>query len=399
LVDPGNWREVPVEMANGTLGTAYQYVSPEAESRHFASLQEASKDKLADTNMQAAISLALEDASRSSPELAAAAIEWAQRAMTVPKGGNADDDWMREQAIISAAMIAMRDGEADLRSQHLEWARNIFAQALQTKEAPGHLLRSGLSFNPIAIAFVGMIHALKDRSGTEDVRALLEVAARNPAAAHGFGAAAITLASIDERLPRAVLRCAFAASIRPRREWELHEKGGEALLERHQHRVQAAVDAELAWIADELPEPDWPAFPTETVRPRRGIRLPGGRGQQDTPAVKRSRSDEYTDYQAAALWLRNAGSLVDVVQRPWIRDITRTYGSWTAAANGAGLEAYEEVDHSPREWNDAYFDLMAHSLPGLELQEIEQLAIALISSLPDEPFFNVVTQFLRSLDF
>ncbi len=42
---------------------------------------------------------------------------------------------------------------------------------------------------------------------------------------------------------------------------------------------------------------------------------------------------------------------------------------------------------------------MAHCLPGLELPEIEQLALALISSLPDEPFFDVVTQFLRSLDF
>ena len=54
--------------------------------------------------------------------------------------------------------------------------------------------------------------------------ALLEVAARdNPAAAHGFGATATALASIDERLPRAVLRCAFTACIRPSREWDLPE--------------------------------------------------------------------------------------------------------------------------------------------------------------------------------
>lgn len=398
LIDPNNWREVSVPLTNGTQRTARKYVSPETESRHFASLQEASRDRHSDTNMQADISLALEDPSRSPLEFAAAAVEWAQRMMDVPKSENADEDWMREQAIISAAMIAMRDGNADLRALHSEWAHNIFAKAMQTKEDPGHLIRSGLRFNPFAIAFVGMIYALKDRSATGDVRALLEVAARKPAAAHGFGAAAVMLASIDECLPRSVLRCAFAASIRPSRDWELPEEEFAKRSERHQQRIQTAVDAEMAWLADQRPEPDWPAFPPETERRRRGIRLPGRRGKQDTPASQRSRPDEYADHQAAALWLRNAGGLVDIVQRPWIRGIVRTYGPWTAAANGAGIEAYEEVNHPPREWNDAYFDLMAYCLPGLELPEIEHLAIALISSLPDEPFFNVVTRFLRSLD-
>jgi len=395
LVDPGNWREVPVEMTDGTQTTAHQYIPPESERRHFASLQEASRDKLSETNLQAAISLALDDPSRSSPEFAKAAVEWAQKAMTVSKGENADDDWM---PIISAAMIAMRDGDSDLRALHSEWAHRIFAQAMQTKEDPGYRIRSGIRFNPFSIAFVGMSYTLKDRSATGDVRALLEAAAHQPSTAHGFGAVAVMLASIDERLPRAILRCAFAASIRPRREWELREEGVEARLERYRHRVQAAVDAELAWLADERPEPDWPTFPPETVRPRRGTRLPGGQWQEDIHLAQRSRPQEYADYQAAALWLRNAGGLVDLLQRPWIKEIVRTYAPWTAAANGAGLEAYEEIDHSPREWNEAFFELMAYCLPGLELKEIEQLAIELISSLPDEPFFDVVTQFLQSLD-
>jgi len=398
-VDPNNWHEVTITLGDGTQQTVLEYVSPETESRHLAPLQEASRDRFSDANMQATISLALEDPSRSSPELAAAAVEWAHRAMAGAKGESADEDWMREQAIISAAMIAMRDGNVDLRARHAEWARSLFAQTFQTKEDPVHRFRSGLHFNSIAIAFVGMIHALKDRCATGDVRNLLEVSAcDNPAAAHGFDTAAITLASIDERLPRAVLRCAFAASIRPSRDRELPEEEFATRSERNRQRIQAAMDAEMAWLADECPEPDWPAFPLETVRRRRGIRLPGGRGQQDTSAPRRSRPNEYADHQAAALWLRNAGGLVDVAQRPWIRDIVRTYGPWTAAANGAGLEAHEEIDHPPSEWNDAYFDLMAQCLPGLELPEIEQLAIALIISLPDKPFFDVATQFLRRVD-
>ena len=58
----------------------------------------------------------------------------------------------------------------------------------------------------------------------------------------------------------------------------------------------------------------------------------------------------------------------------------------------------EEVADPPLEWNRAYFDLLAHCLPGLALPEIDQLALAPISSLPDEPFFDVITQFLRSVD-
>jgi len=272
---------------------------------------------------------------------------------------------------------------------------------MQTKEDPGHRIRSGIRFNPFSIAFVGMAYALKVRSASGDVRALLEAAAHRPSTAHGFGEVAVMLASIDERLPRAVLRCVFASCIRPRRIWELPEKGRkewEARLERHRQRVQAAVDEELAWLADKRPEPDWPAFPPETVRPRRGICPVGGREQQDIPAVKRSRPEEYADYQAAALWLKNVRGLVDVLQRPWIKEIIRTYAPWTATANGAGLEEYEEIERPPREWNEAFFELLAYCLPVFELKETEQLAIELICSLPDKPFFDVVEKFLLSLD-
>jgi hypothetical protein len=233
----------------------------------------------------------------------------------------------------------------------------------------------------------------------EDVRTILEVAAsENPAAAHGFGATATTLASVDERLPRGVLRCAFAACIQEKRGWDLPEEEIAAMSERHRRRVQAAVDAELAWLADERAEPDWPGFPSETVRRRHGIRLPGGRKQHNTLSPQLSQPDEYADHQAAAIWLRNACGIFDIVQRPWIREIVQTYAAWTSAANGAELETYEQVDNPPREWNEAYFDLLANCLPGLASSEIYQLALNPICSLPDESFFDIIARFLRSVD-
>jgi len=399
LIDPNNWHQVSVTLTDGRQGMAYEYISPEAEGRHFATLQEKAKDSHADRNIQAAISLALDDPHRSSPKFAAEAVEWAQNEAITPKSDGADEDWMREQSIVIAAMILMRDGDADLRARNEKWARDVFARALQTKEDRAHRFRSGLRYNSIAIAFAGMIHALKDRACTEDVRGLIEVAAQdNPAAAHGLGAAATMLTSIDERLPRAILRCAFVACIRQRREWDIPEEEVAVRTERDRQLVQEAVDAELGWLANERPEPDWPAFPAEEVRRRRGIRIGGGREWQDVPIPRRPRPDVYIDWQAVALWLKNAGGIVDVVQRPWIRDIIRAYGDWTATANGAGLEAHEEVDHPPSEWNEAYFDLMAHCLPGMGLTEIEEFALQLINSLPDEAFFDAVTEFLRSVD-
>ena len=399
LIDPNNWPEMSVTLADGTQGTARQYVSPDAERWHLAALQDAVREKHTDTNMQFALGTALENPSRSSPKFAAAAVEWAQSAMATPTNEDADEDWMREQAVVTAAMIAMRDGDAELHARHADWARSVFAQALQTKEDPVHRFRPGLRFNPIAIAFVGMIYSLKDHAAAGDVRALLEVAARgNPAAAHGFGAAAITLASFDERVPRSVLRCAFTACIRPSREWDLAENEVVARSERHRQRVQAAVDAELAWLADERPEPNWPAFPAEAVRRRQPLRLRGGLGEQDSPEPQRTRREEYADHQAAALWLGMAKNLGDVSKWPWLREVARTYSPWTAAANGAGMDAHEEVAELPSEWNNAYFDLLAHCLPGLGSREVDELALAPISSLPDKPFFDVMTQFLRSVD-
>jgi hypothetical protein len=86
------------------------------------------------------------------------------------------------------------------------------------------------------------------------------------------------------------------------------------------------------------------------------------------------------------------------VKRSWLRDIIRNYSAWTTAANGAGLYKDEEPSNPPREWNDAYFKLMADCVPGIATETVDELALSPINSLPDEPFFDIVTQFLRSLD-
>jgi hypothetical protein len=233
----------------------------------------------------------------------------------------------------------------------------------------------------------------------DDVRAMLEVVGRgNPALAHGFLGGANVLAAVDERLPKAVLRCALATCIRPRRGWDLPEDETAARADRRQARIRQVIDAEMAWLAGDGPEPDWPVFPAEPARRRPGIRLPGGKKEPVEHKARPVRPDEYVDHQAAALWLGASGSLFDLVTRPWVRDLVRAYATWTAAANGAGLDQHDEVSEPPYEWNNIYFDLLARCLPGMAEAEIDKLALAPTAALPDEPFFDVVTLFLRAVD-
>lgn len=251
-----------------------------------------------------------------------------------------------------------------------------------------------MHFNPIAIAFVGMVLLLKNRFAIEDVSTLLESAGdENPAASHGFMVSAGLLAEIDERLPRAVLRCAFAARTRLHREWRKQEAEYNARVELSRQKVNGAIDAELAWLTGKESEPEWPHFSPSPARPR-FVR----RRQEKMLSEERPESDVYTDHQGAALWLTAGASLFDVVKRPWLRDIVKEYGGWTFIANGSELKKDEDTDCLPTEWNNAFFKLLAYCLPGLTLAQVNEVAVTPISGLPDQGFFDITTAFLRDVD-
>ena len=98
------------------------------------------------------------------------------------------------------------------------------------------------------------------------------------------------------------------------------------------------------------------------------------------------------------MWVGNARNLFNIAERQWFLEISQCYSSWTAQANGAGLEIHEEVSNSPNEWNSVYFDILARCLPQISSPDIEKLALVPISSLPDESFLDVFTEFLRCVD-
>lgn len=405
LSDAANWREVEVTLKDGSSATARQYLSPTAEQTHLQALRDAATERESDFAMRSALTLAVDDPVRLLPEGRSAAVAWARRSATTAAEVESNDDGgerrMQEEAVVTAALIVMRDGDDALRAEHGEWARSQLAKTLAAHDDdPGRQMRGGLRFNPTAIAYAGLIHALRHRSTPEDVRSLLEVAATgNHAAANGFGASAAVLADVDSRLPRAVLRCAFSASVVENRAWDASPEDVDARKARSHERARAAVVAEMAWLGGEGPEPTWPMFPVEEARPRKRLRLPGTQtATSEPPEAPAPSPTEHVDHQAAALWLRQVRALSHDDTRPCLSEIVKAYMPWTALANGANLDDGDETDHPPSEWDDAFFEAVARCVVGLSTPEAIELAVRHIVALPDRNFYDVLVDFLRSID-
>lgn len=405
LSDVANWKEVEVTLKDGSTTTVRKYVSPVAEQTHFQALRDAATEREADFATQAALSLAVDDATQLLPEGRSAAVAWARRSAMAVAEIESDDDGgaqrMRNEAVLTAAMIVMRDGDDGLRAEHGEWAQSQLNESLAAlDDDPARQIRGGLRFNPTAIAYAGSIYALRHRLISEAVRAHLEVAAGgNHAAAHGFGIAIAALEAVDSRFPRAVLRCAFSACVVEERLWDASQEEVDARRKRSVQRAGAAVAAEMAWLDGPGVEPAWPTFPEEPARPKRRLSLPGSHiAALEPPEARPPSPTEHVNHQAAALWLRQVRGLSDDNARSWLSEIVKAYMTWTILANGTNLDDGDEADHPPSEWNGTFFAAVARCVVGLSTPEVNELVVRHIVALPDRNFYDVLVDFLRNID-
>ena len=395
LLVPENYMDVEVRLTDGRTAVGKQYVVPEAERRLVERLQSATSAPSTDLRFQLAISDALED-QRSTPEFAARAAEWSQRSAVPQADDEENESGLQRQAVVGAAMIAMRDLMGEQRTRYRSWAMGAFSAAVEGEDDPFTRAREGLRFNPTAIAFAGIVYAMADGAAREEVAALLALV-HKPAAGHGFIVVASAVAAADDRLPQAIVRCAFRASIHAPRCRDGRDEDRAARVQRHRRAVDAAIEAELAWLYDGRAEPPWPALPGVRPRTRRGSRPPRGRGERRfAEAPDRDAQVDRFDSQAAAVWLRGADPGRD---RAWLPSALGACADWTWTANGAGLESFEDLSHRPHAWNDVYFDLLAHDLVGAHDTAVDRRALEPLVSLPDESFFDALTRFQRSVDF
>ncbi len=385
LVDPANWNVLSIQNVDGTRELSPEYKPPAAEKRHFVALQEDLKKQSKNIDMRDRLELAIANPTSSSSEFAEEVVKWVQNANT-----NTEEELNKKEVskhtMVSAAMIAIRDGSEEFRLKIKEWALDIFRKALRVTGNSVYRLSIGVHTYTKATAFIGLINLSKDRIANREVQDILEaVASGNPEIAHALSVTATMIASIDEDLPRSILRCALASCIWPRRNFFTTEDEAIAHLKQNREQIQAVVDAELAWLANKDIEPDWPQFPLEVIQSQQ---LSHNRTWEDLSLPQRNESNKYTDHRAAALWILSCQSLVDIVKRPWLWNIIRAYASWTVDSNNGGTALV-----GLREWNDAYFNLLGRCLP-----ESKGFSLSLICSLPEESFFDVITRFLQSID-
>jgi hypothetical protein len=408
LVNPANWPEREVTRANGTVERGREYVSPREEAEHLEALNAGMAARLASANIRAALLLAIDNPSRSSAEIAARGVAWAQKELARPKDDNVcqDDDreeeFINAEAIRAAALIAVRDGDDEVCRTHGAWAEHVLLDASHAETEVAHRARSGLKFNPVATAFAGFAELYRREPTSARLRTLLDIAAReSPAGAHGFAASAAGLAEVDERIPKAIIRCGFAVCVKPIHQRDVGEEGAARRAALYAEKTMKAVEDELAWLTASAPEPAWPDFEPEGSRPRRRRRrhiLIGGARQTPGPDQVTPLPDTYIDEQAAALWIGALWSIVDVSARPWLRELVMAYAEFSEKLNGLGLGSDEELSRSPGEWNRNYYPLLARTIVGLTEAEIDELAVARIAALPDQSFFDIMPQFLRAVD-
>jgi hypothetical protein len=278
----------------------------------------------------------------------------------------------------------MRDGDAKERKAHAEWAVSRFASATTGREDPVHRHRANLRFNKRGIAALGMTAAVHHGDKLSSAENLLELAAKgDPAFAHGFRAADSRLKSIDPRLPVSLLRCAFIGNMRPHlRRYDRSALSEDQARKQTAHERQAtAVAAEMRWLTEGGPEPDWPVAPHPDM------------AEHDEAAD----SAFYFDDQAAALWLAlfMNGELID---SGTLLVIAKRYRDWTSKRNGAGLDRAEQRSSSASDWNTAYFRAVANSLSGMEPDAMDELCVAPLLVLPDDAFLDAVADLLFPLN-
>lgn len=388
VTDPANWP---------TIGQVSTYVSPASEAEHLARLQGQHLERHTDLSIEAALQNALTDSTRSSPEIAAHCVDYAKRRSAAGQDENGDELRMRKHAIFSAAMIAMRDGAADLVEQHEAWARGVFEDALaSTDDISVSRMREGIRFNPVSIATVGLIHLWRRNRTEADRDALLALAARkDPHAAQGFRSGLVILWEVDERIIPAVLRCAIAAQVSTVVDWDAPDELKHLADACRAERMKGVLAAEIAWLDGNAAEPTWPVLPACHSAVRRNI------GRAFASAAPETEDKPITtdliSSQSAALWLRQLADPLTIDRAPWIADLVATYAEWTASANGAGLDTEADIDRAPVEWNNIFYSLLVRAIPIVGGQEarkrFEQVAI-----LPGERFFDISARLVRSLD-
>jgi hypothetical protein len=400
ILNRENWIEVTYTDSAGQEQRGLQYRSPEAEQKQLELIQKKASPRFEESNLRLEILNAVCAKQPSTSEFLTGAFSWAEQHLSVFEQ-RPEFDWNGEhgaitEAVVSAAMLVARDGNPEQIAQYGSRMREIFVRTHEGDSDPVYLERSGLRFNPRAIAFVGQVLLLERDPKEDDVKRLLEFASANGyASAHGLGEVVMKLEQMNTLLVPAILRCAFTAAIYLDEPWRISEEDKAKNRAGNQARIARRIEEEIACLAALNSEPVWPEFSLQQIR-HRNHRI-GGKRDYAADAAEYDSVKLRVNYHQAALWLQQIRPF-DPVKHPWLGGLLSAYAEWTRLANGWGEEKGEQYDGQPDKWNDVYFDLSAKFASGLSEEALHQSLQNLFGELPDESFCDCLPLYLKSAD-
>lgn len=410
-LDPANWSPAEVQLEDGTTATRLAYLSPPEEAEQQSSLEQKTRQRRQDAQVRILANKLLELLGRANLELLTFLAEWAQKEFELPPPDQDEENlaWMHEHAVFAIALIVARDGTPELRVRHREWLLRTFRQGLATREDNVHRVRGGLKFNSAAMGFSGLVYLMQEQRSSDEIRELLRAAGNpNPAAAHGMTEVAYLLSTLDERLPRSVLRIAFRSMNKADRDWSFrpgmdfdHEKQDHELrLAARAAEVLEHIETEIGWLEGRNPEPDWPAFIGRVPHRAFGLKIRAGSEEnaEEVEPEEETERNAHTDSQGAGLWLKSIEEIVDTPAIPWLRTLVDAYKGWTSIANGSGFGPDERISGEPEGWNEAFFRVVPLCLVGASEEEVDGILSDHFSDLPEESFYDLIAVFQINAD-
>lgn len=397
-----HWPLVTVTLADGREVQVHQFEPDPEEAERISVLAARADADMRHMNTRLTIQAALLDPSKSTPKIVAEGIVWAKAQPQDTEIGSTDDDEddadfnaiSDRRAVVMTAALAARDYEDADRVAVAEWALPILRTAvLDTSD--GYRGNDQIQYNTAAIATLGLI-ALYRRDRDREMRdAILRVGShQHLAVLKSLGSFLPELATIDPRLPPALVRVIMTSSIHPRRgdsdqENRTREDG-------YQKGIETSIATEQRWLDGEGIEPAWPELPAWLSPPRRSIRIGGSvyedeGNEPDTP-------DQYIDEQALGSLMSHLVRLTIGDLPPWIVPLAAHLMRWTDQANGPHDENARDRDNRPYSWNTHFLEFAGILSVALPHAEVVKLFLEPITRFRDEAFHDVMAEYLRGFD-
>ena len=394
-LDLQNYEKTEVVGANGEPLEVMQFKAPPELSHFTDPLDESHKDLLQgieETNIEMIAGAAVEDPSKGTPEFAA-------KAMGLAKLKTADDKQALD-FIAAAAVLVLRDGDAELKTEHGGWAVEKLSE-FGAQDGDYHDgAFSFLRYNRAALAVNGLSCVLAAPLSDELLRPILTTVAKHPSAiAAGLRNSMEKMTAADPRILKSIVRVAIEGCIFPWRDWS-EEAEYEARKARSAARLGKTIEAEIDWFLHGATEPGWPEFPPAEPKIRRGIRI-GRKPTLEVDEVQTTELSEAIPNPDHLIFSESSVARIVMATTPaarsdWLLEFLDVFWPFTQVKNG--VEADRERVDPPQEWNDCYYALLAEALSALEEQQANCLLNDRLISLPNESFISAVTPFLQHLD-